>query len=374
MPRILYDHQAFWIQKHGGVSEYFYHVIRRVRALKGFSADLSAPRTNNSYAKELCGSRGFFRVSDRYSFRGAGRIDALLRRVHLLPDHEQTNRRQVTELLQSIPPDVFHPTYYDDYFLDELKSPLVITVFDMTHEIFPAFFPNHEAFVARKKLLAARADAVVAISSRTRDDLCSMYGIKGERVHVCHLAGPSVHRAAAGSGKHILYVGQRAIYKNFAFFLKSIAPFLVRKNIPLIAAGGSPFQADECSLIRSLGVEHLVSHVRVGQDADFVPLYRDALVFVFPSLYEGFGLPLLAAFAYGCPVASSDRGSLPEVAGDAAELFDPEDSESILATVSRIAESLPLQESLREKGYRRAEQFSWDLCASDHAKVYAGLL
>ena len=374
MPRILYDHQAFWIQKHGGVSEYFYHVIRRIRAMSSFSAELTAPRTNNGYARELAGSESFFRMSDRFFFRGSGRIDSLLRKIHVLPDYEKTNREMALSLLSSDSFDVFHPTYYDDYFLANVKKPFVVTVFDMTHEMFPGFFPGQEIFLRQKKTLAERAAGIIAISSTTRDDLCEAYGLDPKKVQVSHLGGPAPTPVARGRGSHILYVGQRSIYKNFSFFLESIAPFLIKNEVRLIAAGGNPFTSTEKTLIHRLGVEKFVSHTRVSDDAAFIPLYRDALLFVFPSLYEGFGLPLLAAFAYGCPVACSNRGSLPEVAGDAAELFDPENSESILETVRRVAESVSLQTALREKGMRRAGEFSWDRCASEHAKMYASLI
>jgi hypothetical protein len=164
---------------------------------------------------ELAGSEPFFRMSDRFFFRGSGRIDLLLRKIHVLPDYEKTNREMALSLLSSDSFDVFHPTYYDDYFLANVKKPFVVTVFDMTHEIFPSFFPGQETFLRQKKVLAERAAGIIAISSTTRDDLCEAYGLDPKKVQVSHLGGPAPTPVARGRGSHILYVGQRSIYKNF---------------------------------------------------------------------------------------------------------------------------------------------------------------
>jgi glycosyltransferase involved in cell wall biosynthesis len=172
-----------------------------------------------------------------------------------------------------------------------------------------------------------------------------------------------------------LFVGNRGIYKNFTFFIKSISPLLFEeKDLYLVCAGGGDFSYDEIHLFDDLKIKGKVLHYPITHDSTLSQLYQKAALFAFPSLYEGFGIPVLEAFSCGCPVAVSNSSSLPEVGGEAVKYFDPNNLESIQKVVDEIVHNNSLQDTLRSRGYQRLKLFSWEKTAQNTKKVYDNLL
>ena len=148
---------------------------------------------------------------------------------------------------------------------------------------------------------------------------------------------------------------------------------LVKNNVKLVCAGGRGFSDEETEIINQMRISNYVEHKEVN-DEILSELYSNALCFVFPSLYEGFGIPVLEAFSCKCPCVLSNTSSLPEVAGDAAVYFDPSDKDSIIYAIECVLVNQSLQQELIEKGTQRLKSFSWSKMKNNTFEVYKKLL
>ena len=168
-------------------------------------------------------------------------------------------------------------------------------------------------------------------------------------------------------------MGNRYTYKNFKKLFEALCPVFETSNIHLICAGGGPFTDQEKEMI---GKHRDRVHQYSMSDADLQKAYSDALCFVFPSMYEGFGLPVLEAFECGCPVVMSNTSSLPEVGGDAADYFDPMDVESIREAVESVinrGDENRSEEALKKR-MEQAGKFTWNKAADRLYECYKGVL
>lgn len=276
--------------------------------------------------------------------------------------------------------DVFHATYYEPYFLEHIrKRPVVVTFLDMIHEKYHTVFPELAAdhlVMTWKKRIIERATAVIAISENTKRDLVDYYNIPPERIRVIYL-GSSVAVDESLTNQpapvpYLLFVGNRGMYKHFRPFIQAVAPLLRSHQVRVICAGGGAFLPEETALLQQLQLTNLVEQQPINDDS-LRQLYRQATAFIFPSLYEGFGIPVLEAFACNCPCVLSDRSSLPEVAGSAALYFDPENPDSIREAVSRLLNSPDLRQELIRKGRERLRQFSWEKTVRETLALYQDL-
>lgn len=272
--------------------------------------------------------------------------------------------------------DVFHPTYYNPYFLNKLKKPYVITVHDMIHEKFYDSI-NDKRIIELKRQSITNASKIIAISENTKKDVMEIYDIAEEKINVVY-HGYSVGMSYSEKiedlpPKYILYVGVRAAYKNFHRFLEAFA--LINKNhndIELVCTG-SPFTEEEISLITKLGLKNKVKRYFVS-DGQLTYLYQHALCFVFPSLYEGFGIPILEAFAAKCPIALSNTSCFPEIARDGGAYFDPLDYSSIAKTVDEILNNESYRANLIGRGSAVLSNYSWKKMGEQTAEVYKSLV
>lgn len=362
--KILFDHQIFSIQRYGGISTYFYNLYKNLSGENDIGTDISIIFSDNndiSSDRSFGASRLF-----RPKVRGKYRIQNYI------------NRKRSVKLLKKNDFDIFHPTYFDPYFLPYLKGkPFVLTIFDMAFE--RGYTKDlHKKLISDKKRLAEAAAEIIAISETTRKDIVDILGIERSKVHVVHLAGDHILsenelKHPVINKKYMLFVGSRGSYKNFHFFLSSAARVLKDdKELHLVCAGGGKFTEEEIRFFRKLGVKSKV----LFYDADNTSLhnlYKNAEFFVFPSLYEGFGIPVIEAFSSGCPVLLSDIKVFREIAGDAALFFDPEDEISINSVLTNVVDNIILKKSLRDRGIKRGRFFSWEKTANTTLNVYKKL-
>ena len=174
--------------------------------------------------------------------------------------------------------------------------------------------------------------------------------------------------------KYVLFIGSRNIYKNFYFFVEAVATLLKKdKELYLICVGGGPFSGDEQAYFKHFGLENKIIHFVVNDDT-LTEVYKRAIALVYPSLYEGFGIPILEAFSCGCPVILSDKSSLPEIAGDAAIYFNPKDIKSMGDAIGNTLYNQELLEKLRQKGYNQLKKYTWEDCANKTISLYESLL
>jgi len=366
--KILYDHQIFTNQQYGGISRYFFELIKRFDGVEN-NCNVSTLLSNNAYYNADVNSKvsSFFPNS---KFRGKERIITTL------------NDRVSKRALKKKDFDVFHPTYYDDFFLNNLKSkPFVVTFYDMIHEKFSHQFEDLKSDIKiynNKKRLLEHSSKIIAISETTKKDIIEIFDVDSSKINVIYL-GNSLQNFNLDANRlieeeYILFVGNRGSYKNFTFFIKAIGPLLISNNLKAICAGGGNFSLTELSLLKQLGLEDRVFFKKIWNDDVLANYYNNALFFCFPSLYEGFGIPVLEAFACGCPALLSTGGSLPEIGGNAANYFDPADADSLQKSANELINNQSLRESLRKKGYNRLKEFSWDKTFEDHLEVYKAVI
>ncbi len=363
MPRIAFDDQVFSLQTHGGISRYFVELHRRLRAGSDFEAELLAGFHRNAHVRDLesAGVMGIFTPR----FPGGERV------------RRRVNRELASGWLRARRPDIVHETYYTRSPRGSRRTCRVVTVYDMIHERLPRHFPRHDRTAAAKAAAVRRADHVVCISQRTRDDLIEILEVPAERTSVVYL-GCSVTAAPQPpppvAGPYVLFVGPRGGYKNFPHLLEAYAASgLAAGGVALVCAGGDRLSAEERRRVMELQIDpRLVSQSPVD-DAALASLYAHASLLAYPSLYEGFGIPPLEAMAHGCPVVCSRAGSLPEVVGDAAELVDPLDVAELARALERVCEDAERAAELRRCGLLRAARFSWDRSAAASLGVYRAL-
>lgn len=355
---ILYDNQIFTWQRFGGISRYFVELIKNLDAdveykLPLFSSDNQYLEDNN-----LAQYRHLFGKKD---FKGKKRIVSTLNNMAF----DRALRRNIV--------DIVHPTYYDQRFLGHIGSrPFVLTVHDMTHEVCASFFHANDSTSLNKKTLCKKASKIITVSHNTKKDLVELFGVNPNKIEVIHL-GQSFSRSTDQTlylpDRYVLFTGQRGGYKNFDRFVRA---FAMLHDIDLICTG-SPFSASELALFKTLGISARVRSIFVT-DSEMSELYSRASLFVFPSLYEGFGIPILEAFAALCPVALSNRSSFPEIAQGAGAYFDPSDIDSIYETMNKVISDDKLRENMTMQGAVELAKFSWQNMGRRTCETYKSVI
>lgn len=362
--RILYDHQIFTQQTHGGISRYFCELIKNSSGYSDYEAEVALRRSNNEYIHDLLKNDIKYLFSNR-NIRGKAKILNHINKKFSLQALKQGNY------------DVFHPTYFDDYHLDYLDhKPLVITIYDTIDEIFQDNSPFQNQLIRIKKKLAKRADKILTISESSKNDIIQFTGVEPDKVVVSYL-GCSTHNAADQlridtvlPDKYILYVGNRTRYKNFQGFITETAKILSqKKDLYVVCAGGGSFSESEKAILHELKVYSKVIQFPVN-DAELYFLYENAEVFVFPTLYEGFGIPVLESFHCRCPAVISNVSSLPEVGGDGAMYFNPDEKGTLETALNEVLSSESLKKDLVKKGTEQLRQFSWKKNAEETIALY----
>lgn len=259
------------------------------------------------------------------------------------------------------------------------RGRVVSIVYDLIPLRLPALFPDRDRFRLRVERLVGRSAAVIAISRRTRQDLVELLGVDPARVRVIYPGRDEAFRpvaaaeAAAVAGRYgirgcyILYVGSLGRHKNVAALLHAYQRARQEGGLAAkLVIAGSPRWGDETlAVLKTLRVrDEIVLTGPVPAD-DLPALYSGADCFVFPSLYEGFGLPVLEAMACGTPVIVSDRGALPEVVGQAAISLDPEEPPALAAAMCRVSADRALRARLAAAGLAQAERFAWSRSAAE---------
>ncbi len=358
--RVLFDHSVFSLQEHGGISRYFGELVAGLVRAEQVEPRIVAPLHVS-------------RVLRDGALPAAGIYMPRIARTHRL--RQLVNNLLSPLLAGDFAPDIVHHTYYLARMRLPARCRRVVTVFDMIHERYPGLMAPGEEIVARaKRDCVRRADHVICISRQTRNDLVEILGIAPEKISVVYLAsslgrGPAEPTPLARR-PYLLYVGERRGPKNFDRLLEAYARSGITPDVRLVCFGGPPFSAAERARMRELGCgpEQVVR--LAGDDAELESLYRHALALVYPSLYEGFGLPLLEAMACDCPVLCSGVSSMPEIAGSAAWFFDPTREDDMMQAMEGIVTSTQKREMFIRAGRERVALFSWQRCVRETITVY----
>jgi len=365
--RIAFDYQIFCMQFYGGISRYFVRVAEQLIAKKQ-DVGIFAPLYINKYAQELPYSVVYGRALNRYPPK-SNRI--ILPLNHVFSKHAIHKWR----------PQVLHETYYSRWSSAPKSCPTVITIHDMIHELFRNQFPARDKTTMLKRMAIDRANHVICISQNTRRDLVDLFGTREEKISVVHLGFEQFDSGFMPTKKYfalrkpyLLYVGKREGYKNFSGFVRAVASSSrLKNNFDILAFGGGRFNPSEMSLLSGLGFQSNQVKQLGGDDTMLGQLYDQAAAFVFPSLYEGFGIPPLEAMAHRCPVVSSNTSSMPEVIGEAGEYFDPKSIDEMAVAIENVVYSPSKTQNLIELGRKRLNLFSWENCVDRTLAIYRSL-
>ena len=361
--KILFDHQIFTRKKYGGISRYFYELHNNLNKISNFETKISVLISNNYYLSFKKNSN-YLDFSSVFNFPGKKKFLNFFNK-----------KRSINNLIKQ-DFDIFHPTYYDTYFLKYLKKkPFVLTIHDMIHE---KFTPENK-IVHQKKILAEKASKIIAISETTKRDIIKYLGVDESKIKVIYHGNSIFPKSNMKLSiklpeKYLLYVGHRDGYKNFDKFVKSISDILIDdKKLFLVCVGGGKFNNKSKQFLSDLGILNKVFHFNVNDDNLFY-FYKNAVAFFYPSLYEGFGMPILESFACGCPLFCSNLSCFPEIAGKGAHYFNPNSEISIKSAVLKVLNNTDnFRESLLHHGYDQIKKFTWKNTAEQTKNIYQSI-
>ncbi|MDP2217460.1 MAG: glycosyltransferase family 1 protein [Methanolobus sp.] len=368
--KILYDHTVFEFQRYGGISRYFYELITKLSTKEDVDVSLFQGFNINEYA--------FSKNKQNYGSYWSCKLKS-----------KQTILKYIIYILFSIPNkilfeiymrssnfDLYHPTYYMKGLRRVMKMPIVITVYDMIHELYPDQFIDSRLVIKAKKRAIERADIIIAISENTKNDLIKIYGVPDCKIKVVYLASSlsssntiefdELKMSYRITRPYILYVGDRRTYKNFKILIDSYRNHF-SDYFDLVCFGGGNFKPNE---LKSSDNNIIQLH---GSDDLLASLYRHAFCFVYPSLYEGFGIPPLEAMSMGCPVIASNTSSIPEVVGDAAILFDPHSEKELVQSMQSLYNESTRNDVIK-RGYEQEKKFSWEKMANETLSIYKSII
>lgn len=336
--KLLYDDIIYQLQQAGGISTYWKEITARIAKNEIF---------NVSFTK---GSR-----LTRY-----------------LPVFSQVN--------------IFHSSYYRLNLSPQTKN--VITVYDFLYELGFLKTVGSSINIFQRKIAIKQADAIICISENTKKDLLSFYPELSDHPHiyVVNLAASFTREnpenlklskrlaeIADTIKRSILFIGKRVKYKNFHNTLRGFSLSSLPKQDYTLLCIGSTLSEEEEQLINRLEIKENVLVVEKATTEELQYLYQNAAGLIYPSLYEGFGLPPLEAMSCGCPVIVSNSSSIPEVVADSGVLLESTNPECISSALEQLLDDR-IRQNYIAKGLRRSQLFSWDRAAEEHLHIYNSLL
>ena len=282
--------------------------------------------------------------------------------------------------------------------IEKLNIKTVVTIHDLIFERFPKIYHLDERYTHRWKIKRACkiADAVIAISEQTKNDLIELYGVSPQKITVCYqscnpifektiseIEKNNVKKKYQLPDQYFLFVSSITARKNLIAICRAMIILKDTLAIPLVIIGDGKIEKNEVKqLMKESGIEHrllFLNELSAAKEdsftsaADFPAIYQQALALVYPSIFEGFGLPILEAMWSGLPVICSSVSSMPEVAEDAALYFSPEDTNQLAQHLQAIASDQQLAKILKDKGREQAKKFSTENYANQIIKIYKSL-
>jgi glycosyltransferase involved in cell wall biosynthesis len=360
--RILYDGNIYGIQAAGGINRYFANIISRL-------PDDATPvlttcrRHHLNYPTHKNLDRHYF---PRPEIKGLRRVSYWMGQQYF----RSFTQRQTFDLQ--------HPTYYsllNHQPIDAYPFPMVLTVHDFIHERVEPQHPD----VKNKHQAILRAQAILCISENTKQDLLGYYPHLENKITVTPLASEIDRSLSYGnepvpSQPYCLYVGSRTTYKNFDGLLTAFSKVASINAELRLCVVGAEFDRQEQAKIAEMGLtDRLHNYGHVG-DRHLAKLYRCSLALVYPSFYEGFGIPPLEAMACGTAVIASNTSSLPEVVGEAGILIDPQSSSDLAEAMLLLANNSLERDRLVSKGFQRVKAFDWQKTAAQTLEVYRSVV
>lgn len=357
--KLFFDYQIFEFQTYGGISRFYAETISALNSI-GIDTIVGVKRSDNVHLRQFLDIKHLKHKHYLGQRTLEQRLPNLMERLHL----KDANRYYCEKILKKSDFDFFEPTYYDSYFLPFLNGrPFSLEIHDMIPELYPQYFPTDDFQIVQKKLLAPLADIIRVPSLKTKDDLVNILNINPDKIYVIPRGTPTLPHIDIQppiDKPYILYVGERGLYKNFNSLLKEFSH--TSNDIHLICTG-KPFSNSELQTLAQYGLSDRVTHC-FASDETLYSLYHYAVAFVYPSDYEGFGLPILEAFDCGCPVLLNNISVFHEVANDAALFFDINNDGEFCEKLDSLF-TVDTRNELIKRGYERKKCFSWENSANN---------
>jgi len=363
--KIIFDHQVFSLQNAGGASRYFIELIRYLCDQSLLETHLLLGLTNT-----LSGIEDLDRE----------KVTSLSIRTSLPPG---MIRYFTNEILSNIAApwkgtfNIYHSTYYR--FIPFIRfNNLVATHHDCVQESLPSLFPDARKIIAAKQRLYRKADAIICVSEASQRDLFKFYDVDPGKVRVIYhgLSNLIPTDLALGeirqirSRPYLLYVGSRFAYKNFNGFVNAFYHSNLQKDFDLLVIGGGQPTLEEKRLITSFNMNRCVRFIPYATDHLLAAAYSLAHLFVYPSLFEGFGFPPLEAMSLRCPVLVANTSSLPEICKHGALYFEPKNEESLIYALKSATSDTSLRCMLISNGREVASEYNWKKCGDKTLKLY----
>lgn len=361
MTKVFFDHQKFSTQRYGGISRYFANIINTIKDLPEFDYLLGVLYSGNHYIESK------------------SNLPKKVKKLLSEPRYaSKINEFYCKQLIKKNNFDIFHPTYYDTYFIDNLKKPLVITIHDMTYERLPEYFWSEDPLTRNKRLNVDRADKIIAISETTKKDLIAYSDVDESKIEVVYhgidLDNPLKTKEIPNLPKdYLLFVGDRSGYKNFYLFMNAFKEISLKyPELNVILTGGGHVAIADVEFLNQLKIQDKVKHINVT-DEELNFLYQSTLAFVYPSLHEGFGLPILEAYKANCPVLLSDTDCFREIGRDAAAYFHPHQKEDLINVLEKTISDSQFRNDLISKGQNRLQDFPLKKSMQETMDIYRSL-
>lgn len=350
--KIFYDDIIFNLQKAGGISVYWHELINRILTDKYDVFFIEHENENNIFRKDL----------EIPTFKKVKEKNIPINILRYLP-----------LTLKVSPNSIFHSSYYR---VSNQKNVLnIVTVHDFTYEYYIKGLAK-KIHVIQKKNAIEKADGIICISENTKKDLLKFYpNVNEDKIEVIYNGVSDDFYKIEDSKdefyekyhnqKYIMFVGDRSDYKNFGIALNVVGKL---KDFKLIIVGGKNLSENELEEIEGT-LDGRYEHLKGISNDKLNILYNNAFCLLYPSSYEGFGIPVIEAMKAGCPVIAMNRSSIPEVAGDAGILVDSEDYNEFINEIKKL-ENKSYRTDIELKGYNQAERFSWKKTYNDTIKFY----
>ena len=360
---IIFDFKIFLQQNYGGPSRYFFNLFEYINKKQDSNnAYIISPVYFNEYLDlsnfkdKIIGTK-FPKI--KFSGVLCNRINRLLSNI----------------FIKKSQPSIIHTTDYQIYSKRK-EYPLIVTVHDLIHEIYHEEFGKKKDFRPKKKILEI-SDHIICVSQNTKRDLMRYYDVDEKKVSVVYHGNTFqnfIHnkKNPIFQFKYFLYVGGRKRYKNF---FSVIEAFKKNKQIyneyKIICVGGGKFlESEKKKLIENDFDLRKIIFLDRTDDNDLFNLYKNATALIYPSFYEGFGMPIIEAMSLGCPVISSNTSSLTEVFGDAAISFSPSSIKELTNNLEKIAFDDDLKRKVIDLGYKQSKKFTWERCIDKTLTIY----
>jgi glycosyltransferase involved in cell wall biosynthesis len=367
---ILIDGIIFQNQMKGGVSRIYQEILPRICDLdNSISIELfttgstlqSLPSHPNIHEFSFPNIRKFFRPKRIFHTISQEIINYLIHKRYI--NYKKS---------------IWHSSYYTN--LTDWKGPTIVTVHDMIYERYPDLFSKQydNKFRVQKRKCILQADTIICDSESTQMDVEMFLGVESHKCTVIHLASSQIFKVLEQVNKHlpdtpfepfILFIGNRYHYKNFELLVQAFSNWKYRNQVIMIVVSNEPWTNTEIDLFRTRSIINRIFLISNPDDYELCRLYNKASALIFPSLYEGFGIPLIEAMKCGCPIVASNIPSTIEIARNAPIYFDPLDMEQLIDALNQALEDGRLSDKVNI-GHQVAKEYTWDITAQKTLEVY----